>query len=357
MPKDRLIKYKIQDLLPGQELGNAVLTDDMKVILEAGTILTQSMIDGLDFWAVDSVSIRERAPGEQISFDIPETASQRKFYQTYDDTVTIVKESFETMRFFKEVPLSNMKDLVNHSIDPLVNAVGVINHLQMVHRQDDYTFHHSINVAVICGVLGKWLGYQGEEWNDLILAGLLHDVGKTQIPLEILNKPGELTAEEMEIMRLHTTRGFDMVRSLKELAPGVIYGVLQHHEKMDGSGYPFRVRGEKVHAFAKIIAVADVYDAMTSDRVYRAKVTPFKVVEELVEDMFGKMDPMICMTFLNNVRDYFIGNIVRLNDGREAEVVYLGQFMASRPVVVTQDGESIDLERDKSVSIVDIAQA
>lgn len=356
--KFRIKPYSIDELRPGMEIGRLVLTQDDKVVLSDGTILSESMIEGLKFWEINTVFIKESFLSEpDIDFSIPETSLQKKFYADYDDTVNVLKESFSKIRFFKEVPLVTMRDLAKKSIDPLVNTTGVINHIHMVRRQDDYTFHHSVNVAVICGVLGKWLGFVGKDLQDLVLAGLLHDVGKTQIPLEILNKPGKLTPDEMEIMRLHTTRGYQLVRDTPNLPSGIVYGILQHHERYDGSGYPLAVPGDKIHKYAKIIAIADIYDAMTSDRVYHRKISPFAVVEMIVEEMFNKLDPEIGTVFLNNVRDYFVGNIVELSDGRQAEVIYLGQFMAARPIVVTEDKEYIDLERNKDLSIVKVIRA
>ncbi|WP_371368767.1 hypothetical protein SRRS_22120 [Sporomusa rhizae] len=357
--KFRVTPYAINDVKPGMEVGRMVLTQDDKVILSDGTLLSESMIEGLKFWKINTVFIKEQIFTEEpeIDFSIPETALQKKFYADYDNTVNILKDSFSNTRFFKEVPLVTLRELANNSIEPLINSNGVINHIHMVRRQDDYTFHHSVNVAVICGVLGKWLGYSGTELKELILAGLLHDVGKTQIPLEILNKPGKLKPEEMEIMRLHTTRGYQLVRDASNIPSGVLYGILQHHERADGTGYPLGVTSDQIHKYAKIIAIADIYDAMTSDRVYHRKATPFAVVEMIVEEMFNKLDPEIGSVFLNNVRDYFVGNIVELSDGRQAEVIYLGQFMASRPIVVTEDREYIDLERNKDLSIVSLVRA
>jgi uncharacterized domain HDIG len=340
------------------EIGRMILTQDDKVILSEGTILSESMIEGLRFWEINTVFIKESLSNEpEMDFSIPETAVQKKFFAEYEDTVNILKDSFAKIRFFKEVPLTSTQDLARNTIEPFINTTGVINHINMVRRQDDYTFHHSVNVAIICGVLGKWLGYTGIELKDLILAGLLHDVGKTQIPLEILNKPGKLSPEEMEIMRLHTTRGYKLLHDKPEIPDGVIHGILQHHERFDGSGYPLGVCGDQIHPYAKIIAIADIYDAMTSDRVYHRKSSPFAVVEMIVEEMFNKLDPQIGTVFLNNVRDYLVGNIVELSDGRQAEVIYLGQFMAARPVVVTEDNNYIDLERNKTLSIVKVVRA
>lgn len=356
--KYRVKPYSLDEAKAGMEVGRMVLTQDDKVILSEGTILTDSMLQSLRFWNVHTVFIKEAlTPQAQLEFSIPETAVQREFYAEYETTVNLVKNSFSKIRFFKDIPLADMRALANTSIEPLINATGVINHLNMVRRQDDYTFHHSVNVAIISGLLGKWLGYNAAELKDLMLTGLLHDVGKTQIPLEILNKPGKLTADEMEIMKLHTTRGYKLLQEKGDLPLGVVHGILQHHERFDGSGYPMAVPGSQIHKYAKIIAIADIYDAMTSDRVYHRKTTPFVVVEMLVGEMFDKLDPEIGAVFLNNVRDYFLGNIVELSDGRQAEVIYLGQFMAARPIVLTEDKEYIDLERDKTLSIVKVVNA
>jgi len=359
--------YRLGDVKPGMEVGKDVLTDSGQIMLLEGIVLTETIIEGLDCWDVSSIYIREKVESTErpaptkvqapVEVKAPLSEAQQKFYTNYDDTTNTIKSAFENMRYFKEAPLQEMKELSDNAIFPMLESIGIINNLHMVRRQNDYTFHHSVNVAVICGVLGKWLGYTGGNLSDLVLAGLLHDIGKTQIPLEILDKPNKLTTEEMQIMRTHTTLGYNLIKDNKILSPGILYGILQHHERIDGSGYPFKVKADKIHDYAKILAVADTYDAMTSNRVYHTKVTPFAVVEAMSGEMFNRLDPHICTVFLNNVRNYFIGNIVKLDDGRSAEVVFLGQFMGTRPTVCTKNGEFIDLEKHKNIGIVELMEA
>lgn len=347
-------RYQIDDVKPGMEIAGSLIADNDKFALGEGTVLTASLIERLKGWGVEVIDIRQVIDtGEKEA--PPLTEKQEVVSGEYNDTVVTLKRSFETIRFFKQVPLKEMRELADSSLEPFINTSGILNHLQVVRRQDDYTFHHSIDVAVLCGVVGRWLGYRGDELKDLVLAGLLHDIGKTQIPLEILRKPGKLSPTEMDVMRLHTTRGFNLVKEL-DLPASVTYAILQHHEREDGSGYPLQVKGDKIHPFAKVVAVLDIYDAMTSDKVYSKKTTPFAAVEALMRDMYDKLDPNICTVFLNNVRDYFIGNVVLLSDGREAEVVYLGKFISARPVVKTDDGEFIDLEQKKDLSIIKLAR-
>lgn len=373
MTSYKMDRYTLAEVHPGMQVGKDVLNDGGQVMVIAGTILTASIIEGLECWDVPVVVIQTAvadippiavdkpvAPTVVIAptvVDIPISFAQQNFYNSYEVTTATLKKAFGKMRYFKEVPLQQMKDLAKNEIVPMVESIGVINHLQMVRHKDDYTFQHSINVSVICGVLGKWLGYTGIELADLILAGLLHDVGKTQIPIEILDKPDTLSEAEMTIIQKHTLLGYKLIKDNQDLSPNVTYAVLQHHERMDGSGYPFQVTLDKLHQYARIVAVADTYDAMTSDRVYHNKMTPFAVVETMASEMYNKLDPTICTVFLNNVRSYFIGNSVKLNDGRRAEVVYLGPFMGTRPTVITQDGEVIDLEKHKHIGIIELMQA
>jgi len=348
-------RCRIAEVEPGAELARSLVTDNGKFALGEGTVLTASLIGRLKSWDVDSLEIR-------VTVEVPDkvapplTEVQQAVSKQYNSTVSSIRKSFETLRFFKQVPLNEMRELADGNIEPIIDTSGILNHLHIVHRKDDYTFHHSINVAILCGIIGRWMGYKDKDFKDLVLAGLLHDVGKTQVSLEILRKPSRLSSPEMEAMKLHTTKGYNLLKEL-ELSQGVLFAVLQHHEREDGSGYPLGVKGDKIHNFAQIVAVADIYDAMTSDKVYREKTSPFQAVEALVQDMYGKLSPDVCTIFLNNVRDYFIGNIVELNDGREAEVVYLGQTMTARPIVRTPSGEFIDLERQKHVSIVKLVGA
>jgi putative nucleotidyltransferase with HDIG domain len=247
-----------------------------------------------------------------------------------------------------------MRELSNNSIEQMINTHGIISFLLMLERKDDYTFHHSLNVSILAGVLGKWLGVSGQDLKDLILAGLMHDAGKALVDMNILNKPDKLSRKEFEIMRYHTILGYELLREHQELPEAVRLGVLQHHERMDGSGYPLKLLGGQIHYFAKIIAIVDIYDAMTSDRVYKAKADPFSVIETLANEMFGKIDAEFCTVFLQNIGNYLTGKFLRLNDGRVAEVVYYDHVSYNRPVIRTEDNEFIDLSRNKEIGINEV---
>lgn len=350
-------QYSLKDAVPGMKIGQSIIADNGRVVLHEGTILTMPLIKRLRQWGIEDLVIQDGADAAGFFNVAPISPDRQKFMQGYEETIKVLTQAFQSVRYFNEVPLDQMRELANDSVSSMVNSVGVMNHLQMVHRRDDYTFHHSVNVSVIAGVLGKWIGYQGSELQDIILTGLLHDIGKAKISLEVLNKPEKLLAEELRLMQTHAALGYKLLRNIPELSNEVMVGVLEHHERMDGSGYPLKLNGERIHPYAKIIAVADVYDAMTSDRVYRAKVTPFFVLEMMAQKMFDEYDPSVCSVFLRNVRDCFVGSIVQLSDGRQAEIISAGQYIFARPAVRTDDGEFINLENNKEITILHVLKA
>ncbi|MDR3562160.1 MAG: HD-GYP domain-containing protein [Negativicutes bacterium] len=345
--------YMIEDVTPGMILGRPVMSEKGKVILSENAVLTDPAIRRLAEWGYHLIYIKE--PTLESTDNLLSMVSERRsFTQRHTQTVKVLKDAFERTRFFKEVPLAQMTELADQSIDTMINTTGVISFLKSIRSTDDYTFQHSVNVGIIAGVLGKWMGIKGEALREVVLTGLLHDIGKTQVPLEILNKPGGFTPAEQETMQEHATFGYELMKQTNQLSKDVLLGVWQHHERMNGEGYPFGLANGDISLYARIIAVADTYDAMTTDRVYKAAVTPFRVVEEVFGEIFCKLDPMVSMTFLENLKDSLIGYVVRLSDGKEARVVYLDKSRPAQPVVKIGDGEYIDLEKRRDLNIVEV---
>ncbi|EGO64239.1 HD-GYP domain-containing protein [Acetonema longum DSM 6540] len=353
----RIKTYPICQVRAGMQIGRAVTSPDGESVLAEGVTLTQGILEALTMWQIDCIEILEPIPvGEQIRTGIKppkEIQTADDFTQIYDETITIMNRSFSLMRYFKQVPVQELKDLARTNLFPLIRNTGIVNLLFNMQRVDDYTFHHSVNVAAVAGLIGKWLKLPEGQQNELIQAGLLHDIGKSQIPLEILNKPGKLTEQEFREMQRHSEYGYAMIKDSEEVSTAVKQAVWQHHERMDGTGYPLGTGGEKIGLFGRIIAVADLYDALTSDRVYRRRMTPFEAMDLLMQERFNKVDTHICTVFLDQMRNFFIGNQVKLTDGREAEIVFMPPE-ATRPLVKTQDGAFIDLSRRRELDIVEL---
>ncbi len=340
-------KISIRKALPGMVLAADLLSDTGRIILSQETRLTDIMLRSLSTWNVTYITVYHTDL-------LPVHFQVEQLDDNYNDMLHILENSFVTMRFCKEIPLAEMKEMAVGSVMTMTDTVGVLQYLMSMRRIGEYSYHHSINVSVLCGVLGKWMGYQGQELQDLVLAGLLHDVGKTQVSEELINKPAQLTDAEMAEMRGHSKLGTELIQRAGATSSPVTDAVLQHHERMDGSGYPNGLAGRYIHPYARILAIADLYDAVTSDRPYKAKVTPFAAARIIAGEMFGRLDMKTATTFLGHIRDHFIGTQVTLSDGRKGEVILFGNDFTFKPIIRTESGEFLDTRFNSSVQIQEV---
>ena len=214
---------------------------------------------------------------------------------------------------------------------------------------DDETFIHSVNVALISYLFGKWLGLSEDDKEVLLVSGLLHDIGKLKIKKGIIKKPGTLTDEEYEEMKRHAEYGYDILKNQK-IDERIKLVALMHHERCDGSGYPQGLYGNQIEHFAKIVAIADVYDALTSNRIYRDGICPFEVIEIYENEGYHQFGVEYITPFLAQITETFIGATVCLSDGREGKIVMINEHRASKPIVQV-DGIYIDLSRVKGLRI------
>ncbi len=213
--------------------------------------------------------------------------------------------------------------------------------LHNMREYDDITYAHSLNVALICNVFSRWLRMTEEETKLATLCGMLHDIGKVAIPEEIIRKPARLSESEYAIVKKHTLEGYNALKNCP-IPSCIMNAALMHHERCDGSGYPFGITNSKIDPYAKMVAIADVYDAMTSARIYRGPMCPFKVVEIFESEGLQKYDTHYIMTFLENIVNTYLLHRVRLNDGTVGEVVFINRAYLSKPTIKSGT-EFIDL--------------
>lgn len=346
-------------------LARPAMSSAGRIVLSEGTVLTEKLIARLQNWHIYAVDIAE-SQGILLPQDLPvmpalfrepvPSALKKQFYAEYEESVREIETAFQQIRYMNVVPMMKMRELADRSLREFALVPGGVNLLYMLADMGEQLARHSLNVTVIAGILGRWLGFSAQMLQDVMLAALLHDVGKIHISQEILDKKREeLTADEVQLVRNHTIEGYQLLkRSAYRLPFSVLAGVLQHHEWADGTGYPLQLAGNKIHIFAQVIRTADMYATLTDKDVRGNRLTPFSVVETMVRQAFEKLDPAISGVFLANIREQFIGNIVRLNDGREAVVIYLSKNIAARPVVHTREGEFIDLEQVRHLYITEV---
>jgi putative nucleotidyltransferase with HDIG domain len=226
-----------------------------------------------------------------------------------------VVSMFEEVRMGKAVDVGGARDLVEEISDSISRNPGAIISLARLKTADDYTYMHSVAVCAMMVALSKQLGQDEAQTRSLGMAGLLHDLGKVAIPIEVLNKPGKLTDAEFDIMRTHSTEGYKMLKASPKMDPVALDVVLSHHEKIDGSGYPQHLAGDQISLHSKMGSVCDVYDAITSNRPYKSGWDPAESLRKMAE-WKGHFDPMVFQAFVKSMGIYPVGSLVRLTSGR-----------------------------------------
>ena len=274
---------------------------------------------------------------------------------TTSDVITASGEIYLIRRLAAGTPI-NLEKLMLISTQLYYNILrndAIVKRLMDLKEKDEYTYTHSINTAIYSMLIGKWLHLSKVDTNNLILSGLLHDIGKIKIPNEILNKAGKYTEDEYGMMKLHPSYGYELLKTEDSLDQNVKLAVLLHHERSDGSGYPYHFTEEKMNLYSRIVAFADVYDAMISDRVYRKKMTPFEAFELLFNSLKDQFDSKIAHIFFKKYPAYLIGATVRLSNGEQGEIVHIPASDITSPIVMVGN-KTFDFSKCQTVKITNI---
>lgn len=347
-------KVPICAIEPGMILANDILSEEGKVLLARDLPLTYEHIANLQQWGVQFVEIVSGVCEEADKGLVIE--GEREFIEFYEDTIDTIKQAFETTYLTKSVSVNRINKLVKDRIQPLIDAHRAIGFLYKIRVYCDYTYRHSINVAIISGIIGRSIGMKPDNIRNVVMAGLLHDIGKLFIKKEILSKPGKLTKQEMATIQEHANLGYQMLMNYPHLCEDIKLGVMQHHERFDGSGYPLGLKQDEISLYGRVIAVADIYDAMTTDRVYRRKVSPFCAADTIAKQMYRQLDPEVCLAFFRSIHASLAKSRVVLSNGIKGEVIYLHHVYPQRPAIILSDGSCLDLNEHTDIEIIDIAQ-
>lgn len=328
----RFVPIKL--LKDGMKVGRTIYNEKGIPLLYANASLNNNHISKL---------IELGYQGLLIDDDISKNIEYEEGFLSQELKFTIatkVKDTFSRFSNNKESMYNNLDDLivmVDDIVTKVLSSRDLTLNLLELKMFDNYTYFHSINVAIIALVLGKHLQLNSKELRDLCLSGLFHDVGKIFVSQEILNKSGRLTEEEFEIIKSHSQQGYDILKKNPILSSKVCVAVLSHHEHYDGNGYPNRLKGEKISLFARILCIADVYDALTSNRPYRKACVPAEGIEYIMANGGKLFDPELVNLFISKVYPYPAGSLVRLSNNEVGMVIENNNTLCLRPTIKIKD--------------------
>jgi len=343
---------------PGMVLGRPVFSEG-RTLLAPGAVLTDHILGRLREMGVQTIYVRDSGEeSARVAAEAQEVVSD----QVRRDAYRAVRHYMERMRNGVAATLTDTRR-ITQAVASLLEEVlanrDVVLQLSEIRSMQDYVFNHSVGVAVTTSLIGIHRGLERKDLMALATGALLHDVGKSRISDAVWNKPGRLTPEEYRRIQRHTVEGFELLRQNPAFDLRAAHIAYQHHERWDGSGYPRGLAGEKIHHFARIAAVVDVFDAMTTDRVYRPALPVHEVLAWMESEAGKSFDADVIRTFLARVAPYPVGSLVRLNTGETALVVALNDRVPARPVVslLGQDQPvQIDLKSSLVHRIVGLAE-
>lgn len=338
------MKISIENLTQEMILDQDVYLKNGNLLVSTGTQLTKVLILKLLEFGIKQVQIKDVHP---------ENTDYRDFEKKYEESVNKIKDNFKIARYEKTVNISEFENIIDGLLDKAKSGRGVLSYMKLIEQKDEYTLQHSINVSIAAMLMGKWLKYGEQDIRTLGTAAILHDIGKLFIPDSILNKSSKLNDTEFKVMKNHSMLGYKLLKDSNVKNDAILTSVLTHHERFNGTGYPFRLSGYKINEFARIIAICDVYDAVTSNRVYKNKENPLEGLRIIFEDSYNGLDPYLCKLFLDNVIVAYCGSSAVLNDGSVGKIIKITPEHPTKPWIAV-DGDLCDLQNLNDKQIVDI---
>ena len=352
-------KYlRTRQLKPGMKIDQSIVDRLGRVLVARGSVLDDYVIESLLKLGIMNVYIQEGEMDPEESNLVISEEAQRNIekHTTVDRSKVTLSDSVKKrvaegiQYIYSSADTENLAKATDSITNDLLNAIDTNDAIAIdigeLKTSDEYTFKHSVDVATIAMILAKQQGLDRKAIYEIGVSGLLHDLGKTKIPIEILNKPEKLNDSEFEVMRQHSVFGYRMVKDKHEFSNEVALAVLQHHEKINGRGYPLGMTEEQITPYAKILSVADIYDALVTTRPYKQAFSQRDAVE-MIMSMTGELDMKAMKSFLESMILYPVGSIVELSNGEKAKVVKNSPHYILRPTVVgLQSGKVYNLGED-----------
>ena len=350
----RVKSISIYDLKPSMILSEDLVINGLTLVTKE-IPLNNSMIKKiLEFYPLNTIRIYEYV---EETIDSALLASREKSLIQTENTLNYFSNSIDNFLSKigenSEPDLTEIRTMSKEILDSFNDYGSILKSITNSRNIDEYLMRHCVNVALLSSMLGTWLNFPKSDLTLLTYTAFLHDIGKTKVDPHVLNKSTKLTKSEFDEAKKHSIYSYELVKSIPHLDNSVSLGVLMHHERLDGSGYPLGLKEDKISTFAKIIGITDMFDAMTSDRSYSKKQNPFKVLEIMQHDCMGLLDYNYLSTFIKEMAIYYTGEMVKLSDGSVGKIIKIDLNNISKPLI-SVDSNFIDLNKEKDLFIIEL---
>lgn len=335
----------VEELKEGMIVSEDVLNKDTGVILIAkDTNISKLLIERLNIHGIRSIKIKKEEKPYNYNKDL---------MISYSKVTNKLEDIFSDVKSFSRIDSNEVYDEMKDFTKEILKERDIVTQMKRLSKKDDYTFNHSLGVSMLAISLGKWAKFSQEEIFELSMVGLFHDLGKLRISNDIINKPGKLSKEEFDEMKKHPIYAYDMLVETGDFNESILLGVLQHHEKLDGSGYPYKLKAYEICEYARVIAICDIYHALISKRSYKDKENPLRVADYLKKESFSSLDPKLTHIFLENVSKFYVGSRVLLSSGDIGTIIYVYPQDRTK-VIVNVGGNFINFLEPQKNKIVEI---
>lgn len=343
---------KRQMVVSDLEVGMISAKDIMcegKILIAEGIPITERAIQKLkQIYFYNKVEIYSDPDENELKED--EMEQLESSFNELTDDLHMLFRGMENLQISGIDELRNFAMRIKTELDPTRN---VVRNIVLNGSGSDTIYRHGVNVSALSLILGRWLKLDEVQLNLLVYSAILHDFGKLKINQNILSKQDPLTKNELKEIKSHPVLGYNYINKIQFLDKSVSNGILLHHERGDGSGYPFGLKSDKIPQFAKIIAIADVFDAINSKRVYREKKGPFQALEIVQKEELGRLDFEYCKVFINHIVNFYMGESVLLNDGRICKIIQVYPNELQSPLLL-YGSEFVDLRIEKDLFIKEL---
>lgn len=320
----------------GEVLARALTSPNGKVLLQAGVALTQNYIKKLNYLGIDMLFVEDDTFQDVEVYSAVSLKTREVAYSSIQNLSKHIQGKHQ-----HSVNLLQIQSAVQAIISDLLYSKDLLGNVLEIQGYDDYTYHHSVNTTIIALIMAMAMGWPNHKLLELGMGVLMHDVGKIMVPQEILNKKGPLTCDEFEMIKRHAEYGFEILRNNRDVSLLSAHVALQHQERWNGTGYPRGLKGTQIHEYGRLAAIADVYEALTSKRVYRNAMQPYEAYEYVISNSDTLFEPsLVKNTFCRYITPYPTGSGVRLSNGQRGNVVCQNSDFPTRPLVrMTHEGE------------------